>query len=174
MNIKELLKDIKILNDFRNWSLEIKDISYDSRHIPKDCLFVCLSGKKIDGHRFAQEAIDKGASAILCEKDLGIENQIIVENSRATLSKISSVFFGNENNNEIILIGITGTKGKTTSSCLISKVLNDYGIKTCQIGTMGAIFGSEIISTLNTTPESYEIHKLLRKAKDQNCKALVI
>lgn len=174
MNIKELLKDTKILNDFRNWSLGIKDISYDSRHIPKDCLFVCLSGKKIDGHRFAQEAIDKGASAILCEKDLGIENQIIVENSRATLSKISSVFFGNENNNEIILIGITGTKGKTTSSCFISKVLNDYGIKTCQIGTMGAIFGSEIISTLNTTPESYEIHKLLRKAKDQNFKALVI
>ncbi len=174
MNIRELLKDTKVLNNFHHWDINIKDISYDSRHISKDCLFVCLSGKKIDGHRFAKEAIDKGACAILCEKDIGFENQIIVENSRATLSKVSSIFFGNESNEEIILIGITGTKGKTTSACFISKVLNDYGIKTCQIGTMGAVFGYEVINTLNTTPESYEIHKLIRKAKDENFKALVI
>lgn len=174
MNIRELLKDTKVLNDFNRWDINIRDISYDSRYISKDCLFVCLRGKQVDGHKFANEAIDKGAIAIICEKDIGFENQIMVENSRATLSKVSSIFFGNENNNEIILIGITGTKGKTTSSCFISKVLNDYGIKTCQMGTMGAIFGSEIIDTLNTTPESYEIHKLIRKAKDENFKAMVM
>ena len=174
MNIRKVLSRINILNNFQNWNLEIEDIVYDSRKIKKNCIFVCLVGKNIDGHKFAKDAIQKGAVAVVCEKNINFENQIIVDNSRKSLSRISSNFFENDKNDELTLIGITGTKGKTTSSSFVCKVLNDYGIRTCQIGTMGAIFGSERIETKNTTPESYEVHKFLRKAKNENFKALVI
>lgn len=173
MNIKKILNGIQILNNFDNFDTDIEDISYDSRNIHNNSLFVCLSGKSFNGHDYAFDAMQKGAKAVICEKNLGFENQIIVENSRSVLSMISSNFFGNPSKN-LNLISVTGTKGKTTTSSFICNSLNNAGIKTVQIGTLGAIFQNETIPTCNTTPESYEIQKFLRKAVDENFKFVVI
>lgn len=174
LNIRQVLNGVNILNDFQNFDIEVSDIVYDSNKVKKNCMFVCLKGANFDGHNFANEAIQRGASSIVCQENLNLENQIIVKDTRSCLSKLSANFFENEDNSDLKIIGFTGTKGKTTSSLFIYKVLNDFGIKTAQIGTMGAIFGSEIIKTDNTTPESYEIQKFIRKAKNENFKAIVI
>ena len=148
LNIRQVLNGVNILNDFQNFDIEVSDIVYDSNKVKKNCMFVCLKGANFDGHNFANEAIQRGASSIVCQENLNLENQIIVKDTRSCLSKLSTNFFENEDNSDLKIIGFTGTKGKTTSSLFIYKVLNDFGIKTAQIGTMGAIFGSEIIETV--------------------------
>lgn len=173
MNLKKVLDGLKILNNFQGFDQEINDIFYDSRLVQRGSLFVCLNGYCFDGHRFAIDAVRNGASAVVCEKDLDLENQIIVKDSRKALSKISANFF-NEPSKKLKVIAVTGTKGKTTVSSLISRILNDSGRKTAQIGTLGAIFGDEVLNTKNTTPESFELQKLLKHALDLDFEYVVI
>ena len=173
MNLRKILDSLEILNNFQDLDQEINDIFYDSRLVQKGSLFVCLDGYYFDGHRFALDAVRNGASAVVCEKDLGLENQILVKNSREALSKISANFFDHPSR-KLKVIAITGTKGKTTVSSLISKILNDSGRKTAQIGTLGAIFGDELVNTRNTTPESFDLQKLLKHALDLGFEYAVI
>ena len=173
MKLEKILNDVEILNGFCKLDIDVDNISYNSKDNQLHSLFVCLPGKSVDGHDFAKEAIEKGALAIVCERDLGLDNQIIVKNSRKSLAKISANFFDHPSK-KLKLIGVTGTKGKTTVSSFISTILNNSGQKTAQIGTLGAIFGDDVIETNNTTPESFEIQKLLRKAVDLNYKNVVI
>ena len=173
MKLRKLLEGIEILNDFDNFDFDIKGISYDSRQIEKDSIFVCLKGSNFDGHKFASEAMKNGAKVVVCERNLGLENQIIVKNTRKTLAKLSANFF--ENPSKFLnVIAITGTKGKTTTASFISDVLNYSGKKTVQIGTLGAIFEKDKFCTKNTTPESFEIQKLLKKALDLGFKNVVL
>ena len=173
MKLEDILNEVCILNNVKDLKQNIDNISYDSRDIKPRSIFVCLPGKSVDGHIFAREAVSKGALFVVCEKDLGLENQILVENSRKALAKISANFFGNPSK-KLKLIGVTGTKGKTTVSSFISRILNNFGYKTAQIGTLGAIFGNDIIKTKNTTPESFEIQKLLKNAVDLGYEYAVI
>ena len=173
MKLEDILNEVCILNNVKDLKQNIDNISYDSRDIKPRSIFVCLPGKSVDGHIFAKEAVNKGALFVVCEKDLGLENQILVENSRKALAKISANFFGNPSK-KLKLIGVTGTKGKTTVSSFISRILNNFGYKTAQIGTLGAIFGNDIIKTKNTTPESFEIQKLLKNAVDLGYEYAVI
>lgn len=173
MKLEKILNNIETLNEFHGFDMDIDNISYNSKDDQSNSVFVCLRGKSVDGHDFAKEAVEKGALAVVCERDLGLDNQIIVKDSRQSLSKMSANFFNNPSK-KLKLIGITGTKGKTTVSSFISTILNNAGQKTAQIGTLGAIFGDEIIETDNTTPESFEIQKLLKKAVDLNYKNVVI
>ena len=173
MKLRKLLEGIEILNDFDNFDFDIKGISYDSRQIEEDSVFVCLKGSNFDGHKFASEAMKNGAKIVVCERNLGLENQIIVKNTRKTLAKLSANFF--ENPSKFLnVIAITGTKGKTTTASFISDVLNYSGEKTVQIGTLGAIFAKDKFCTKNTTPESFEIQKLLKKALDLGFKNVVL
>ena len=95
MKLRKLLEGIEILNDFDNFDFDIKGISYDSRQIEKDSIFVCLKGSNFDGHKFASEAMKNGAKVVVCERNLGLESQIIVKNTRKTLAKLSANFFEN-------------------------------------------------------------------------------
>ena len=173
MKLGEILEEIEISNEFNDFDIEIENISYDSRKILKNCLFVCLTGKVVDGHKFANDALKNGAKIIICEKDLRIRNQIMVNDSRKALSRISANFFKHPSK-FLNVIAITGTKGKTTTACFISDVLNNAGQKTAQIGTLGITFGDCIVETKNTTPESFEIQKYMRKFVDLGFKNVVI
>lgn len=155
---------------------EIKDIAYDSRKSGEDILFVCLVGAFTDGHKYAMSAYEKGSRVFLCEKEVSLPDDaliIMTENTRSALAKISCNFFRHPSK-DISVIGITGTKGKTTSAHLVKFVLEAGGIKTGIIGTVGAFYGDRVIPTVNTTPESYELQKMLREMADGGCKAVAM
>lgn len=155
---------------------EIKDIAYDSRKCGEGILFVCLVGAFTDGHDYAISAYEKGSRVFLCQKEISLPDDALIiktENTRSALAKISCNFFKNPSK-DIKLIGITGTKGKTTSAHLIKFVLEAAGIKTGIIGTVGAFYGDRVIPTVNTTPESYELQKMLREMADGGCKAVAM
>ncbi len=155
--------------------IEISDIVYDSRKVVKDCLFVCLVGANFDGHTFIDAAIEKGASAVVVSEDVNIEGISVVKtaDTRKALALISSEYFGRPSES-LVTIGITGTKGKTTTAFMIKEILEKGGIKTGVIGTLGIMIGNELTKTSNTTPQSYEIQKALRDMINKGCKCVVM
>ncbi len=155
---------------------DIEDIVYSSRNARENTMFVALEGAFSDGHDYAESAYLLGARVFLLNKKVELPSDalcIYVENTRQTLAFISGNFFGHADR-EIDVIGVTGTKGKTTVTHMLSTCLNLCGIKSGVIGTVGAYFDGQHIPTVNTTPESYEIHKLLRLMADSGCKACCI
>ena len=145
---------------------EISDIIYDSRKVEKDTIFVCMVGAVVDGHDFVEDAVKKGAAALVVEHAVEIdipENCTVlqVEDARYALAIMSAAFFGHPDR-ELTTIGLTGTKGKTTTTYMIKSVLEEAGKKVGLIGTIGALIGEEKLPAKNTTPESYELHKMFR------------
>lgn len=155
--------------------LEINDVTYDSRKVKKGSLFVCLNGSAVDSHRFAEKAAQDGAVAIVAEKPVehGSAALVLVEDTRKALADISAAWFGHPAE-RMTVVGITGTKGKTTTSYMIRSILEAGGIKTGIIGTIGAVIGDRVIATENTTPGSYDIQHYLRMMADEGCKAAVL
>lgn len=143
---------------------EISDIIYDSRKVEKDTVFVCMVGAVVDGHDFVEDAVKKGAAALVVEHAVETdipENCTVlqVEDARYALAIMSAAFFGHPDR-ELTTIGLTGTKGKTTTTYMIKSVLEEAGKKVGLIGTIGALIGEEKLPAKNTTPESYELHKM--------------
>lgn len=175
MTLKEVLKDLDYTSENFKES-EVEDIAYDSRKAGEGIIFVCLEGAFADGHKYAFSAYEKGSRVFLCSKDIEVpEDALIIKvsDTRAGLAKISCNFFRNPSK-ELAVIGITGTKGKTTVAHIVKFVLEAGGIKTGIIGTVGASYGDVILPTVNTTPESYELQKMLRLMVDGGCKAAAI
>ncbi len=175
MKLTDVLKGISYSCDSYS-ERDITDIAYDSRKAGEGIIFVCLTGAFADGHKYAQSAYDKGSRVFVCQKEVSLpEDAVIIktENTRAALAEMSCNFFRNPSR-EIDVIGITGTKGKTTMAHIIKFVLDSAGIKTGIIGTVGAGYGDVVIPTVNTTPESYELQKMLRMMADGGCKAAAI
>ncbi len=155
--------------------IEISDLIYDSRKVEKGCAFVCLCGSSIDSHDLAQQAADAGAAVIVAQREVNVRGAavVMVENTRYALAVLSAAYFRHPAD-EIRVVGITGTKGKTTTSYMIRSVLEAAGIKTGLIGTIGTIIGDQVIQTNNTTPESYDVQRYLRMMANAGCKAAVI
>lgn len=156
--------------------IEINDIVYSSRLAAPDTIFVALVGAFSDGHDYAESAYLMGTRVFLLSRDMKLPSDalcIYVENTRKTLSEISGNFFSHPDR-ELDVIGVTGTKGKTTVTHMLCTCLNECGIKSGVIGTVGAYYDGRFVPTVNTTPESYEIHKLLRLMADAGCKAACI
>lgn len=179
MKLNEIIENVDILNIHRDFCAdsnpEIYDIIYDSRKVISNCIFVCLSGSKIDAHEYVNEAISRGAVAVLVEKEISVDGAIIirVKNTREALAKISAKFFGNPAE-KLTTIGITGTKGKTTVSFMIKSILEESGNLCGLIGTTGAVYGGKTIKLENTTPESYEIQHHLSEMVKSGCKYAVL
>ncbi len=171
MKLSELLKGIKVINDYAD--VEIGDVTEDSRLVKEGDLFICIKGASFDGHGIASEMLEKGAAAIVCERDLGLENQVIVDNSRAALSPICANFFGNPAK-KLKLIGLTGTNGKTTTAFLIKQILESCGKKTGLIGTVMNMVGSEVYPAHYTTPAPYELQSLFAKMVEAGCEYCVM
>ncbi len=174
-----LLKEILGTTEYTslgNTDIEVSDIVYDSRKAEKGTMFVCLRGARFDGHQYAHKAYENGARCFMVEEKLNLPDdttQIIVKNTRASLAAASAEFFGHPTKS-LKIIGITGTKGKTSTAHLVKALLEKAGIKCGIIGTVGAYYDDVEIETVNTTPESYELQKIFRIMLDNGCKACVI
>lgn len=155
--------------------VEIEDVVYDSRKVQKGSLFICLCGSSVDSHKYAGQAAEAGAAAIVAQEpvECGAAALVMVEDTRSAMAVISAAWFGHPAE-QMTVVGITGTKGKTTTSYMIQSILEAGGIKTGIIGTIGAVFGDTVIQTDNTTPESYDVQKYLRMMADAGCKAAVL
>lgn len=175
MKLSDLLAHVSHSVLLGNTDIEISDVIYDSRKVVKDCVFVCLKGAVTDGHRYAADAIAKGAAALIVSDPVAAEGVTVVQTSdtREALAYISAAYFGNPAD-ELTTIAITGTKGKTTSACMIRNIMEKSGIKTGMIGTLGIVIGERLIKTANTTPESYEIQKAMRQMIDEGCGCVVM
>lgn len=178
MILTNLIKNINYQLISGEINLEITSVAYDSREVKAGSLFICIKGYASDGHAYIEKAIEAGASAIVVEDIPGdFEHEDVallqVSDSREALAYISAAWFAYPAN-KLTLIGLTGTKGKTTTAHMIKQILEESGKKVGMIGTIGAYIGDEKIPTKNTTPESYELHSLFSKMLEKGCSHVVM
>ncbi len=154
---------------------EIRELFMDSRQSVQDGLFFCISGSTFDGHRFARQAVEKGACALVVEHTVeGISvPQLVVENSRVAMALAAAEFYGHADR-EMKIIGLTGTKGKTTTSYLVKGILEAFGFKCGLIGTIGSRIGEKLIKSGLTTPDPIDLHKTLRMMADEGADYVVM
>lgn len=158
---------------------EVRDVIYDSRKIAPETMFVCMVGAVTDGHKYIPDAIDKGASVIVLEREEEAaqipENITVlkVASARLALALMSAALFDHPAR-KLVTIGLTGTKGKTTTTYMIKKVLEMAGKKVGLIGTIGAMIGEEHLPSKNTTPESYELHRMFAAMVEAGCEYVVM
>lgn len=173
--------DYKILNGDIN-NVEINKLVYDSRDVESGDLFVCLNGARFDSHTKIKEVIDSGAKAIIVEenneniKNINCDKDVIIistPNSRRALSIVSKAYFGNPSD-KLSIIGVTGTKGKTTTAFMIKNILEKNNFKVGMSGTVGIFIGDEHILTDNTTPESFVLFESFAKMLDKGITHVVM
>ena len=162
MELSKLLEGVEVRKIVGETQKEIRGIACHSQQVGKDYLFAAIRGLEADGHRFINEAINRGAEAILLEEGAGVNGRtaIFVPNSSQALAKIASTFYGNPTAN-LCLIGITGTNGKTTTTYLMESILKRAGYKVGVIGTINYRYGQKVVPALNTTPESLDLQRIL-------------
>lgn len=153
---------------------EITDITSDTRkELAPGFVFVCIKGNTFDGHSAANDMLDKGASVIIAEHDLGIKDQIIVSDTRTLYPVLCARYFGDPQK-KLSLIGVTGTNGKTTITTVIKKILDSFGKKVGLIGTCQNEICDKIVPTTRTTPEPYELFELFRDMVNAGCEYAVM
>lgn len=175
---EELLKGITYECIKGTVDRRVSEVVYDSRKIVKDCLFICICGYNTDGHDFAREAADKGAAVLVVQKEVelpgGSDVTVIrVEDTRYAMAFISAAYFGHPAD-RLKVIGITGTKGKTTTTYLIKSILESAGYKTGLVGTIETIIGERHIPAANTTPESFLLQKYFKEMEEEGCQIVVM
>ena len=178
MKCEELLKELSYECIRGNIDREITEVVYDSRKISEGSLFICISGYNVDGHSFAGEAAEKKAAAIVVEKDVALPKDsditvIKVEDTRYAMAFIAAAYFGHPAD-RLKVIGITGTKGKTTTTYLIKSILERAGYKVGLVGTIETIIGERHIPANNTTPESFLLQKYFKEMEEAGCEIVVM
>ena len=157
-------------------AIEISTLANDSRKVEKGSAFVCISGAVVDGHEFIEDVAAKGAAAVIVEKEVEAPEGVTVirvEDTRYALALMSAAYFGYPAE-KLKVIGITGTKGKTTTTYMIKSILEDVGHKVGLIGTIEAIIGDRKIPAANTTPESFTIHQYFAEMLKAGCDSVVM
>ena len=157
-------------------STEVTTLINDSRKVEEGSVFVCISGAVSDGHKYAADVAAKGAAAVVVEKDVEVPENVTVikvEDTRYALAMMSAAYFGYPAD-KMKVIGITGTKGKTTTTYMIKSILEETGHKVGLISTIEAIIGDKKIPACNTTPESYTIHKYFAEMVEAGCDCVVM
>ena len=158
-------------------STEVTDLVYDTRKtVSAGSLFVCIAGAVFDGHEYAAKAVEAGASVIVAQRELSLPEHVtlvVVKDTRKALAYLSTAWFGYPAK-ELITIGITGTKGKTTTAYMVHHILEKVGIKAGLVGTVEVKNGKDSIAASHTTPESYLLQKYFREMVDNGCKAVVM
>ena len=176
MRLDKLLErlDYKVLQGTDQ--TEITTLINDSRKAEKGSVFVCISGAVSDGHSYAADVAAKGAAALVVEHEVDVPADvtvILVKDTRYALALMSAAYFGYPAE-KMKIIGITGTKGKTTTTYMIKSILDGVGHKVGLIGTIEAIIGEKHIPAANTTPESYTIHKYFAEMVEAGCDCVVM
>ncbi len=163
MDLLELLEKVDVLEVHGTRAREIEGICYDSRRCEADFLFVAVAGLKSDGHLFVPEAVRRGAKAVVYEKEIARHasyTSIRVRDSRRALGVLGKNFFGNPSG-ALGLVGVTGTNGKTTVTYLLESILREAGHEPGVIGTVNYRWGTTVLAASHTTPESFELQRLL-------------
>ena len=176
MKLREWLKEMEYELLQGNLDEEVDDVVYDSRKAAAGSVFVCMRGANVDSHKFIPDVIQKGAKVLVTEEAVTVPEEITVlrvGNGRNALSLLSAARFGYPAR-KMTTIGVTGTKGKTTTTYMIKAILEAAGEKTGLIGTNGAIIGSDHFPTMNTTPESYILQEYFAKMVEQGCRYMVM
>ena len=178
MKLKDILKNCNYEVLCGDIDTLVCDIFYNSKKVINNSMFVALTGFMVDGHKYIKDAIDNGANVILVEKDIDISDYkditfVRVDDTRRCLATCSRNFF-NCPDLELTTIGITGTKGKSTTAITIMNILNESSMLCGCIGTMGVFFNDKYYHTVNTSPESYDVYKYMREMLNDGIKYLVM
>ncbi|MBR5596149.1 MAG: UDP-N-acetylmuramoyl-L-alanyl-D-glutamate--2,6-diaminopimelate ligase [Lachnospiraceae bacterium] len=176
MILKNLLQKLEYTCVQGSLEKEITAVVYDSRKVMEGCLFICIEGANFDGHSVAAEVVQKGATVLITSKPVVVEGDVTiiqVENTRYAMAFISAAWFGNPAE-KLKVIGITGTKGKTTTTYLVKSILENAGKKVGLIGTIETIIGDKHIPAVNTTPESYLLQESFAQMVEEGCDAVVM
>ncbi len=171
MRLYQLLERVDVLSVCEDF--EITSIVSDSRKIGPGDLFVAISGIHFDGHNACAEVLQKGAAAVVVERDLGLQRQVIVSDSRAALNKLVAAYYGYPAE-RYKLIGVTGTSGKTSTTFMVKAMLDRLGKKTGLIGTVKCMAGSREFPADQTTPEPEELQKLFKLMAVESCEYVVM
>lgn len=177
-SLKTLLEKLEFTCERGSLDRQVSAVVYDSRKIEEGCLFLCIEGANFDGHSAAAEAVKNGAKVLVVSKAVEIPAEadvtvILVENTRYAMAHIAAAWFDHPAK-KLTTIGITGTKGKTTTTYLVKSILENAGRKVGLVGTIEIIIGGEHIHALNTTPESYVLQEYFSRMVKAGCDTVVM
>lgn len=156
--------------------IEVTELVNDSRKAGPGCVFVCISGAVSDGHSYVEDVTAKGAAAVIVERPVEAPEGVTVihvDDTRYALALMSAAYFGYPAE-KLKVIGITGTKGKTTTTYMVKSILEGVGHKVGLIGTIEALIGDKSIPANNTTPESFTIHQYFAEMVKEGCDSVVM
>ena len=176
MKLGKLTERLEEKSFLGNADEEISGVVYDTRRVEKGCLFVCIRGENFDSHDAVDEVAKNGAAAVICEREVEVPEgvaRILVEDTRYALAMVSAAWFSYPADT-LKVIGITGTKGKTTTTYMVKSILESVGMKVGLIGTIETIIGEEHTPAKNTTPESYVIQESFKRMLDAGCEVCVM
>ena len=182
MKLKSLLNGLEGLKARGNIDIDIKNIAHDSRKVKKDGMFIAIKGYETDGHKYIRDAINNGAKVIIIEEGSSIKKSDINEdttvilspNTRIALARVACNFYNNPST-KFNLIGITGTKGKTTTSFMVKSILEKHGQKVGLIGTIANYIGDKNLGeSQRTTPESLELQELFSEMVKEKVDTVVM
>lgn len=172
MELSRIAQDLGI--EYTGPQAEITAVDYDSRKVGRGSLFCCLVGEKTDGHNFASMAVEKGASALICQRPLPLNvPQLIVPDGREAMARAAACFYGHPER-ELTMLAVTGTNGKTSVTYMVKSVAETAGKKVGLIGTIQNLIGEEKVYTERTTPESVDLFALLRRMADKGVDLVVM
>ncbi|MDO4323432.1 MAG: UDP-N-acetylmuramoyl-L-alanyl-D-glutamate--2,6-diaminopimelate ligase [Lachnospiraceae bacterium] len=176
MRLEKLLEHVSYRCLQGSVDVEVKNVINDSRKVEDGSLFFCIKGAVTDGHKYVPEVVAKGAKVLVVQDEVEAPQDVTViqvEDTRYAMALISAAYFGYPAD-EMKIIGITGTKGKTTTTYMVKSILESAGYKVGLIGTIEVIIGDEVIPANNTTPESYTIQEYFRRMADAGCQIVVM
>lgn len=176
MMIKDWLEGLDYTLLQGSLEAEVQEVVYDSRKAAPGTVFICMKGTRTDSHDFIPQVVEAGAEVLVVERPVSVPEHITVvrvRNGREALAVLSAARFGNPSR-KLLMIGVTGTKGKTTTTHMIKAILEAAGKKTGMIGTNGVYIGGEHYPTVNTTPESYELHRHFARMAEAGCECCVM
>jgi UDP-N-acetylmuramoyl-L-alanyl-D-glutamate--2,6-diaminopimelate ligase len=174
MRVEDLVSEAGGARVVGDGSVEVADLAYDSRKVGPGTLFFCVPGEKVDGHDFAAQVIEAGASALVVERELEVDvPQVVVGDARAAMAPLAARFYGDPTA-ELRVVGVTGTNGKTTTAFLIREILEGAGISTGLLGTVKQVVGGVEEAVERTTPEAIDLQGTFRRMLDGGDKACVM
>ena len=172
MQLKTLLAAIPVRQIVGTLDRPVESIAYDSRRVQRNGLFVAIRGEKVDGHEFIGQAVEKGASVIVADREEKHLRAtcVVVEDTRTSLADLSAIFYGHPAQ-RLKLAAVTGTNGKTTTSFLIKHICEKAGLRCGLIGTVRYEIGERVLPAIRTTPESLDLQELLAQVVNAGCRA---
>lgn len=176
MRIKEWLEELEYQLQQGSLDTEVDEVVYDSRKAGPGAVFICMKGTKVDSHDFIPGVLEAGTKVLVTERDVTVPEDVTVirvKQGREALARLSAARFGYPAR-KMTMIGVTGTKGKTTTTHMIRAILEAAGEKTGMIGTNGVSVGEHHYPTMNTTPESYDLHRYFAQMAEEGCSYCVM